>query len=393
MTDRLKIAIVTNYPADPSRLSGGVQAVSARLVSQLARVEKLDLHIIHCHSDIAESRVKKQGNVTLHYIAQTRLRVIPNMVTGIGLIVNRLREIAPDVVHVHGPSFAVAALRAGYEPIWTIHGVLAQEEQNYPGLFNRLSFALASHYERQALERVSLITTVSPYVRRAYKTRTQAAIQVIENPAPPGYFSLPRRTVPRRVLMPAAMIPLKDPLTLIRAAARLRETIPTLSVNLAGPHVDITYVKTLKAEITERNLGGIVALLGPLNQPQLHQAYSEAMVVALPSRQEVAPMAVIEAMAAGIPVVACDVGGMPHLVQDGETGYIVPPGEPSALAETLRCLLADPASAERMGGRAREIARVRFDAAAIAQHYLALYRKASGEPGHASDPNNLRGGV
>jgi len=370
--------MITNYPADPGRLSGGVQAVSARLVAELSRVPDLELHVIHCHSDVSCTQVMGQGNVTLHFIAQSRRRLVPNMLTGVGLIARRLATISPDVVHAHGPSFAVAALRAGYQPIWTIHGVLSQEARNYPGLFNRLSFALASHYERQALARVRCITAVSRYVAEAYRLRTPTVIQVIENPAPAGYFTLPRRPVPGRVLMPAALIPLKDPLTLVRAAAQARAAAPELHLWLAGPLPDARYTARVRAEIKRLGLEGIVHLPGPLAQEQMEMAYAEAAVVALPSRQEVAPMAVVEAMAAGLPVVAAAVGGVPYLIEDGQTGLLVPPGDPVALSQALVRLLNDEALARRMGQAARATAATRFDAARIAGQYLALYRSQGG---------------
>ena len=79
-----RVALVTNYPVDPARVAGGVQAVSARLVAEIRNTPDLELHVIHCHSDIRESRIVTDGPVTVHYLAQTRQRLIPNMMTGVG---------------------------------------------------------------------------------------------------------------------------------------------------------------------------------------------------------------------------------------------------------------------------------------------------------------------
>ncbi len=376
MGERLRVALVTNYPADPARVAGGVQAVSARLVAELCTVPDLELHVIHCHSDIVKSRVVWDGAVTVHYLAQTRQRIIPNMVTGVARIAAELRRIAPDIVNAHGPSFAVAALQAGFRPIWTIHGVLAQEAGLYAGLFHRLSFALARWYERQALRQVDAITAVSPFVVEAYQGRSQAscAWHVIENPAPSDLFVLLRQPVAGRVLMPASLIPLKDPLTLVRAAADLRVRVPDLRVHLAGSWTDAAYVSQVQDEIARLRLEDTVSMLGALDDAALREEYSQAAVVVLPSRQEVAPMAVIEAMAGGIPVVASSVGGLPFLVDDGSTGRLVPPGEPAALARALAEVLTQPDTACRMGDAGRAVARRRFDPARIAAQYLALYR-------------------
>ena len=85
-------------------------------------------------------------------------------------------------------------------------------------------------------------------------------------------------------------------------------------------------------------------------------------------------MAVIEAMAAGVPVVASRVGGLPYQVEEGVTGRLARAGDPDAFADALAGLLAQPAAAAQMGAAARAIARRRFDPARVAGEYLALYR-------------------
>ena len=78
-------------------------------------------------------------------------------------------------------------------------------------------------------------------------------------------------------------------------------------------------------------------------------------VLAVPSRSDGSPLVVCEAMAAGVPVVASQVGGLPDLVEDGGTGLVVPPGEPEHLARALVSLLLDPEAARRLGDRGRRL--------------------------------------
>ena len=81
----MRVAIVTHYPIDAARISGGIQAVSVRLVAELRRMPGLELHVIHCHADVAEDRIVRdswprpsgQGPVTLHFLGQTRRRIVP----------------------------------------------------------------------------------------------------------------------------------------------------------------------------------------------------------------------------------------------------------------------------------------------------------------------------
>jgi len=371
----LRLALIINYPLDPERIAGGVQAVAVRLVEALRRAGELEVHVVHCHSDVAESRVIRRGPVTVHYMGQTRQRLVPNMMTGVARIAARLRQIRPDVVHAHGPSFAVAAHRAGYQPLWTIHGVVRAEARHYRGAFNYLSFRLALAYEQKALAETRIASAISPYIIKTYERLSTARWHLIENPAPAENFALSRQPVPGSVLSPMAVIPLKDPLSLEAAAALMREATPDLMVRIAGPLPDTGYAAEVRRAIASGGLDGHVSLMGDLSSPALRQELVKAAVVCLPSRQEVAPMAVIEAMAAGVPAVATSAGGLPYLVEHGVTGLLVPPEAPSELAGALTAVLNDNTLAQSMGAAGRTSALERFQPDVVAAKYIELYKE------------------
>jgi glycosyltransferase involved in cell wall biosynthesis len=102
----------------------------------------------------------------------------------------------------------------------------------------------------------------------------------------------------------------------------------------------------------------------------------------LPSRSEAFPNGAIEAMAAGLPVVASAVGGLLDLIDDGRTGRLVPPGDPEALAAALRTLIEHPAEAAAMGRAARDVARGRYSfdrmVSAFEDLYLSGLRQRAG---------------
>jgi glycosyltransferase involved in cell wall biosynthesis len=98
-------------------------------------------------------------------------------------------------------------------------------------------------------------------------------------------------------------------------------------------------------------------------------------VFALSSRSEGAPLSILEAMAAGLPVVSSRVGGVPELVVDGETGLLVPPGDPEALAVALGRLVADPGLRRRLGAAGRERTQRCFDVRRQRQDHLDRYAR------------------
>jgi glycosyltransferase involved in cell wall biosynthesis len=104
-----------------------------------------------------------------------------------------------------------------------------------------------------------------------------------------------------------------------------------------------------------------VRFLGHCQRSALQELLAGALLIVVPSEwYENAPMAVLEAFAAGKPVVASAIGGIPELVRPGETGALFPPGDSVRLNEALRSLLASPATVARLGENAREMAKNRF---------------------------------
>jgi glycosyltransferase involved in cell wall biosynthesis len=124
-------------------------------------------------------------------------------------------------------------------------------------------------------------------------------------------------------------------------------------------------------------LGDGFVLLGEMAEPARLLAACDLFVLA--SRYEGLPVAVMEALAMGLPVVASDVGGVPQLVEDGVHGLLVPPARPDLLAAALLELATDPGRRARMG-RAAEAAGRELDVASAVRRIEALYDEASGRP-------------
>jgi glycosyltransferase involved in cell wall biosynthesis len=119
---------------------------------------------------------------------------------------------------------------------------------------------------------------------------------------------------------------------------------------------------------------GDVRYLGHLEQEQLTQARERAAFVVVPSEcPEVAPLAVLEAAAAGRAAIVTEIGGLPELVDDGSTGFVVPPGDPARLADAMRVLWSDPDRAAAMGQKARARAAEHFTVDRLISELVSLY--------------------
>jgi len=131
----------------------------------------------------------------------------------------------------------------------------------------------------------------------------------------------------------------------------------------------------LEGLVRELGLENRVRFLGSKDREEIPEILAITDIFVLPSLSEGLPTAVIEAMAAGCPVVATAVGGTAEVVADGETGLLVPPRDPDALAEGMKILLQSRATRRKMGEAGAKRAREYFSIERMVREYEALYRR------------------
>jgi glycosyltransferase involved in cell wall biosynthesis len=170
------------------------------------------------------------------------------------------------------------------------------------------------------------------------------------------------------IVVVANLWPVKGHRILVDAIAKVRARRPDARFALVGDGPERRFVER---RIGELGLDDAVELLGTRYDVPALLARSD--VACLPSLAEGLPNAVMEAMAAGLPVVATSVGGTPELVIPGETGLLVPPGQAEPLAQALLDLLGDPDSSRRMGGRGRRLIAREYSLDALARAHGDLY--------------------
>lgn len=155
---------------------------------------------------------------------------------------------------------------------------------------------------------------------------------------------------------------------LLEAMSGILASFPQTKLIIAGegPREEI-----LRGIIAGRKLGASVFLLG--FQENIPRVLNTLDIFLFPSTEESLGQAPTEAMAMGKPVVASRVGGLPELVQDGETGYLVSPADPKAIAEKVLLLLRDPQLRREMGARGRKFVEARFDSRLMIARLTRLY--------------------
>lgn len=294
-----------------------------------------------------------------------------------------LSRLRPAIVHTHmakaGSVGRTAALTVRPRPllVHTFHGhVLA-------GYFRPAVTRAFLEVERRLARRTDALVAVSPQVRdellrlgvgtpEQYRV-VPLGLDLARFAAATPTGALRERigvgdTVPL-VGAVGRLAPVKNLELLLQAAARL----PEVHVALVGDGEERARLEALAAGLGLRER---VHLTGWA--PDVAAALADLDVVALTSRNEGTPVALIEALAAGKPVVATDVGGVPFVVRDGVSGRLVPPDDPGELAAAIEAALRDGASSAAMAEAGRADVLARFTRERLAEDVRALYRELTG---------------
>ncbi len=379
----LKVFMIGTYPVEPGVVVGGVESAMSVLVDALAArddVEQVTVLRFH-HGEASTPYRRESEKIEIHYVrGQYRWR----MLTGGLLDLLKARKLVaaadPDVVHGQGIGLdSDIAARCGRNCAVTVHGISYVEAHLYdpPGLRTTLRAGLLKHVAGRVLRRADVVISISDYDAVELDPLTRGTRVSIANPTAAEFFT-PVPTVPAepRLLFAGGLVPLKNPLGVVNAFEKVHRNVPDARLVLVGPEPDAAYAQLVRDRVSTLGLAGHVDFVGFVDNRRMREEITKARAVVLFSRQENAPTVIAQAMAAGKPVVAARVGGVPEMVHDGESGFLVDAEDEGTLADCLMRVLDDPQLCLRMGRRGHEIALARFTPEAVAGMTVNAYRTA-----------------
>lgn len=294
-------------------------------------------------------------------------------------LVRHVRRWRPDVVHVIGAgpqSVYLAVLHAWLRArlVFTAQGELTFDAH---GVFERS--ATLREGLRHMLRHADAVTACSAHVMRELEDFEVARCPtyVIPNGVEPGDFAGTPSSHERApyVLSVGRLVPQKGVDVLLDAFAS--DALRGLTLVLAGDGIER---RKLEARAAELGISSRVRFLGFVERSRLPQLLHGASVFAFPSRGEPFGIALLEAMAAGVPSVATAAGGIPEFARDGENALLVPPEDSSALRNAIARIAGDPHLGRRLGVGGRQTAR-ELTWTRIADRYETIYRLSAGVTG------------
>lgn len=374
---KLKIAILTTDNRNQLRDRGPqlpyFGTAPTGLLDGFKSIDNIEVHVISCTSEKMTAPEKLAENIYFHQPLVPKVGWGRSLFLGCAIATRkRINEIQPDIVHGQGTErdCAMAAVLSGFPNVLTIHGnmrVHASRPEQKGSLYYKIAAALESFCLRQT-DGVIAISNYTLDLVRGISSRNW----LLPNAVDANFFDITLRppAVPR-ILFVGSLDPRKNPLGLLKACAEpLQQGKCTLA--LAGLfHTHSDYGKEVLA--LAQSLPGI-SFLGFLDRKTLAAEFGASSLLVLPTFEDNCPMVVLEAMAAGLPVAASRVGGVPDLVKHERTGILFDPDSLKSTQSAILRFIDSPELRESFGTAGRKYAIEKFHPQVIAQNHLDIYR-------------------
>ena len=345
------------------------------LLQGFALLPAVEVHVVSCAQQPVAAPEKLAANIFFHSLVVPKLGWMRTAYQGcIRAVRQKLMAIQPDIVHGQGTErdCAISAVFSGYPNVLTVHGNMrCIARVTKARMFSY--WWLAARLEEFTLPRSRGVFCLTRHTQAAVSSLAKQT-WVVPNAVDADFFEIdpqPRPGVPPQILCVGNVCPLKNQNALIRALDALAEKMAFQLVFLGRAQQGEACADEFFSLVRARPW---CAWGGFADREKLRGWYRKAALLVLPSLEDNCPMAVLEAMAAGVPVVAARVGGVPDLIEDGKTGFFCEPLDGASMRRAVEKVLAAPSAALNLARQAKSCARERFHPAVIARRHIEIYR-------------------
>lgn len=372
--------LVLNYEFPP--IGGGGGKASADLCGTLAAGGH-DIQVLTSRSPGLPAHETVDGYRVHRIFSGRRSHFRASFLTMMGYILGGiipgLRLISswnPDLIHVHFavPSGVLALLlskMSGIPYVLTLH--LGDVPGGVPDKTDRW-FRWVFPFTPRIYKEASAVVAVSEFTRQLALDRYPVEIQVIPNGIDLNSVRAGSNGGgdPLRIIFAGRFAHQKNPQAVVRILSKVHE--PAWVCTMIG---DGALYADIQEHLEQFELTDRFELTGWLDQDAVIQAFQESDLLLMPSRSEGLPVVGVQALAAGLAIVASNVGGFPEIVQQGKNGYLFDPDDETGMAEAIRNYLKAP-ELLRQAKRASRDRAARFDLEAIGVEYINLFKQVVG---------------
>lgn len=354
----MKIVFVSEW--DP--LTGGAFTVANNLINKMLKLKySLDIHVVSFGN---ENKLVHKDGYKIHFIKNldfptARYWYRPN------LLKNKIVEINPDLIHLNHtyPPYSFIT-QLPIPCIITVHGLTSLRVKRVYTKNSRLLLKtffkfkmFEPYFEKKALQSATSIIPVSLWMKSQIDDIIGLDSKTVFIPNGIDYEKYCANESSDNLIHPSILfvgrlIEIKGVDILIKALSIVKTSYPKIHLYVGG---DGNQCKNLRLLTSELDLINNITFLNFMPENEVIQMLSSADIFVLPSRFENAPMALMEALASGVPVIASNVGGIPHILDNGRIGILFQSENPEDLAQKIIKLLNDPKFGERLSGIGKEM--------------------------------------
>jgi glycosyltransferase involved in cell wall biosynthesis len=344
------------------------------LLEGLKQCPEVEVHIVTCVRRPVRVPDRIAENVFYHAVLVSRWAYLRTAyLPCIFKIRKKLRQIRPDVVHGQGTERyqGLAAAHSGFPNIITIHGNMRQIAKALrPKLLS--FYRLTALLEPLAIRPAGGVVCLSRYTQQQVKDLARRT-WVVPNAVAETFFRIDRARAEQPTILCSANVALhKNQNLLIHAldpiAAKTGIRLVFLGRTAETDPYSSEFLSLVKARSWCTHEGFQAG-------EQLKTFLRTRHMLVLPTAEDNCPMVVLEAMAAGLPVVASNIGGIPDLIDHGVQGLLVDPHDVETIRGAVLTLLGDPIAAEAMAARAKLRALERYRPLEVARRHIAIYQE------------------
>lgn len=349
------------------------------LLRGFAQLPDVKVHVVTCtQQPMAASPEKLANNIWFHSLHVPKLGWMRTGYHGcVRALRQKLREIQPEIVHGQGTErdCALSAISSGYPNVLTVHGnmrVHACRPENRKSIYHKLAAIL----EKFCLKRTNGVIAITNYTANLVKG-LNSKIWILPNAIESRFFDIELNSPPvPRFLFVGSLDQRKNPLGLVNACAPYLEA-GSCSLALAGQFEPQTHYG--KVFQTAANALPNIEFLGFIGRDELAKEFAKSSALILPTFEDNCPMVVLEAMAAGLPVAASRVGGVPDLVTHQKTGLLFNPENLDNIRFCIEFLISNPEFRISAGQAGKRKALEKFHPLRIAKRHTEIYQEVLGK--------------
>lgn len=346
----------------------------AALLEGFKIIGEPEVHVISGSQARMSSPAKLANNICFHGFTVPKLGWLRTGYSGCFFAVRKiLAGIKPDLIHAQGTERDCAFTAALFPcpKVLTIHGncrAIVQLRRSKPFTY----WWLQAQLEKFSIPRFDGVVCISRYTQN-WVTGLAKKTWLLPNAVESNFYEirLQKAEGPPLILVVANVDARKNQNGLILSLDQLSKQHP-FELRFFGKCGKDPYGQEFRRLVQARSW---CVWGGMLERDRLRLEFAKATAVVLPTWEDNCPMVVLEAQAAGVPVIASNVGGIPDLVQDGRTGLLTDPARPETMSKALARLLGDSGLASRLAEEGRSQAKTRFHPKVIAEKHLEIYRQ------------------